>query len=65
MSNEAKLPQCALQDAGCDPLCEDAVSSVTIVEPSDTAIVSVEPIESAPERVLGVCDALDQRENVI
>lgn len=52
VSNEARLPQCARQDAGCEPLCEEAVSNVTVVEFSETAIVSVEPIGSPPDLVL-------------
>ena len=56
VSKDAKLPQCARQEAGCDPLWEDAVSSVTVVEFSETAMVSVEPIGS--DLVLVECEAL-------
>ena len=59
MSNEAKLPQWTLQDAGCEPLYEEAVSKVTLVDPSDTATVSVDPMESPADLVLGVCEALE------
>lgn len=58
VSNDAKLPQWTRHDPGCEPLCEDAVSNVTVVEFSETAIVSVEPIGSPPERVLAECEAL-------
>lgn len=58
VSNEARLPQCALQEAACEPLWEEAVSKVTVVEPSETAMVSVEPMGSPPDLVLAVWDAL-------
>jgi hypothetical protein len=61
VSKEAKLPQCTLQEAGWEPLYDEAVSRVTLVEPSDTATVSVEPMESAADLVLGVWEALQRQ----
>lgn len=61
VSKEAKLPQWTLQDAACDPLCEEAVSNVILVDPSETATVSVDPIESAADLVLGVWEALQKK----
>lgn len=49
VSKEARLPQWALQDADWEPLWEEAVSNVTAVDPSDTTIVSVEPMGSPPD----------------
>lgn len=57
VSKEAKLPQCALHDAGWEPLCDEAVSNVTVVEFSDTAIVSVDPI-CGSDLILAEWDAL-------
>lgn len=58
VSKDARLPQWALQDPCWEPLCEEAVSKVTVVEFSETAIVSVEPIGSPPDLVLAEWDAL-------
>lgn len=54
VSKEARLPQWALQEAVWEPLWDEAVSSVRFVEPSDTAIVSVDPMGSPPDLVLAV-----------
>lgn len=54
MSKEARLPQWALQEAVCEPLWDEAVSRVRFVEPSDTAMVSVDPMGSPPDLVLAV-----------
>lgn len=64
VSNDAKLPQCTLHEAGCDPLCEEAVSNVILVDPSETATVSVDPIESAADLVLGVWEALKKKKKI-
>lgn len=64
VSNEARLPQIARQEAVWEPLlhvCDDTVSSVTFVDTSLGVIVSVDPIESpAADPLLreAVCEVL-------
>lgn len=62
VSNEAKLPHIARQDAGWEPLCDETVSNVMFVDTSLGVIVSVEPIGSPaePERILALCDVLQK-----